>query len=139
MSPVSGEVSFNPNTGFYVDALKEARTAGTVYLDQSNGYFFTYINPSGANAIAVLHTEPSGAAIDVSGFKMPLNSRLQNLHGHYANLNTGDLFVALPDNVSIEEPSPSHPNQYHVVQSGNVVAVWDRVAETGFAGKHIIL
>ena len=136
---VSGQISYNPSTGFYLQNLKDARASGNVYLDIANGYFFTYVTPSGTEAIATISSPGASNSIDVSGFKMPLNSRLHNLHGHYDNLNSGNLFVAVPNDVVVEAPDGTHPDEYRIVQSGTTIAAWNTTVQSGFIGSHVVI
>lgn len=133
----SREISFNPSTGFYLKNLEDARAAGDIYLDVSNGYFCTYITPSGNSAIATLCSGSATNQFAVSGYKLPLNSKIQNLHGHYENLGPSMLFVAAPVDVIVEYSTPAHPNEFRILQSGNLIASWNTAALSGFAGGHI--
>jgi hypothetical protein len=134
-----GRISYNLSTGFYLENLNSARTSGDIYLDVNNGYFCTYITPSGNSAIATLCSGDATNQFAVSGYKMPLNSKLQNLHGHYENLESGMLFVATPADAVVEYPSSDHPNEFRMLQSGRVVAAWNLVMLTGFAGSHVFI
>jgi hypothetical protein len=134
-----GQISYNPFTGFYVQNLNEARAVGNIYLDLKNGYFCTYITPSGDSAIATLCSGNASNQFIVSGYKMPLNSKIQNLHGHYDNLDSGMLFVATPVNTVVEYPSAKHPNEFQVLQNGEVIAAWNIAALSGFVGSHITI
>ncbi|HZM03091.1 MAG TPA: hypothetical protein VFC44_08700 [Candidatus Saccharimonadales bacterium] len=133
----SGQISFNPSTGFYLENLSGARTAGDIYLDPKNGYFCTYITPSGNASIATLCSGNATNQFGVSGYKMPLNSRIQNIHGHYANVESGMRFVAHPIVVVVEYPCFQHPNEFRVLQSGNVIAAWNTGTLSGFVGHHV--
>src|SRR5438034_5996808 len=99
-----GQISFKPSSGFHMENLNRARAVGDVYLDLKNGYFCTYITPSGNAAIATLCSGNATNEFAVSGYKMPLNSKIQNLHGHYDNLDSEMLFVATSVNVVVEYP-----------------------------------
>jgi len=134
----SGEISFNPSTGFYLKNLNAARSSGEIYLDTSNGYFFTYIAPEGRTAIAKLCVGSSTNQFEVSGFKMPLNSKLQNFHGHYSNLDQATIYVAAPEGAEIASPCANHPEEFRVIQGGEVIAAWNVKALSGFAGDHVI-
>src|SRR5258708_7941238 len=125
----NGSISFHPSTGFYLQN-REAAFSGAVYMDKKENYFCTYITPSGDNAIATVCVGNAANRLNVSGYKMPLNSRVKNLHGHYAN-HEGMLFVATPDGVVIEPPDNVHPNIFQVFQSGRLIAGWDSAAGTG--------
>ena len=135
----TGKISYNPSTGFYLENLLEARAAGDIYLDRANGYFCTYVTPSGDAAIATCCSGNANNQFNVSGFKMPLNSRIQNIHGHYDNLHEDMLYVATPFDTVVEYPSPQHPDEFRVLQSGNVVAAWNTAACSGFVGDHIVI
>jgi len=135
----SGQISFNPSTGFYLQNLSGARAEGDIYLDVDNGYFCTYITPNGNSAIATMCSGDATNQFAVSGYKMPLNSKIQNLHGHYDNLGPSMLFVAAPVGVVVEYPSAAHPNEFLVLQSGNVIAAWNTAVLSGFAGSHIAI
>ncbi|MDB6019691.1 MAG: hypothetical protein JWR19_4180 [Pedosphaera sp.] len=134
-----GEISFNTSTGFYLQNLSGARAAGDIYLDVKNGYFCTYITPSGNSAIATLWSGSATNQFAVSGYKLPLNSKLQNIHGHYENLGPSMLFVAAPIDVVVEYPTLANPDEFRVLQSGNVIAAWNTAALSGFAGSHIVI
>ena len=135
----SGQISFNPSTGFYLENLSHARASGDIYLDVKNGYFCTYITPSGNAAIATLCSGNVTNQFAVSGYKVPLNSRVQNIHGHYDNCDSDMLFVATPIDAVVEYPSPLHPKEFQVLQSGNVVASWNTLALSGFVGTHVAI
>jgi hypothetical protein len=98
---VPGMVSYNPSTGFYLENLEKTRVAGDIYLDPKNGYFCTYITPSGCTTIATLCSGSATTQFAVSGYKMPLNSKLQQLHGHYDNLDSEMIYVAAPVDVTV--------------------------------------
>jgi hypothetical protein len=133
------KVSFNPSTGFYLENLETARAAGDIYLDPKNGYFCTYITPSSCTAIATLYSGSSANQFAVSGYKMPLNSKLHQLHGHYDNLEAEMIYVAAPVDVTVEYPSSAHPDEFRIIQSGNLIAAWNTQALSGFAGSHIVI
>lgn len=135
----SGEVSFNTSTGFYLGNFEKAREAGSIYIDQRNGYFCTYITPSGCTAIATLYSGSSANQFAVSGYKLPLNSKLHKLHGHYDNLDAEMIYVAAPVDVTVEYPSLAHPNEFRVIQSGSLVAAWNTQVLSGFAGSHLVI
>jgi hypothetical protein len=135
----NGLISFNPSTGFYLQNREQAMTSGNVYLDRREGFFCTYITPSGDNAIATVCSGNNANRFQVSGYKLPLNSRVHELHGRYADMDSNMLFVATPEGTVIEAPNPGHPDEYHVLQSGNLVAGWNIVAQSGFCGGHVVI
>jgi len=135
----SSKVSYNPSTGFYLENLDAARSGGDLYLDPANGYFCTYITPSGCTTIATLCSGNAANQFTISGYKLPLNSKLQNLHGHYDNLDAEMVYVAAPENVVIEEPSAAHPHEFRVLRNGNPIAAWNTQAQSGFVGSHIVI
>ena len=122
-----------------MENLNRARAVGDVYLDLKNGYFCTYITPSGNAAIATLCSGNATNEFAVSGYKMPLNSKIQNLHGHYDNLDSEMLFVATSVNVVVEYPSARHPDEFQILQSGTVIASWNIAALSGFVGEHVFI
>ncbi|MFH1067479.1 MAG: hypothetical protein V1746_06225 [bacterium] len=120
-------ISFNPNVKLYRKYREQTLASGNLFWDSRNEYPFAYYTPSGSMAIAVHCSDYF--RIPVSGFKMPLNSKPQNMHGHYANLsNDRDTFVATFCGTVFGYPGILHPTQHYITQSGKLIAAWDRAA-----------
>jgi hypothetical protein len=134
-----GLISHNPDTGFYLQNRQASLAQGDVYLDAAEGFFCTYITPSGNAAIATVCSGNSACSFTVSGYKMPLNTKVQNLHGRYTNIEPRMLFVASPDGTEVHAPNSSHPDEYRVFKSGQLLASWNTTAQSGFLGHHVVI
>jgi hypothetical protein len=123
----SGERSYNPSPQFYVDNLRSTLHSGAIYFDSDKEYFSAFFTPSGEQGIAKIFSGSPMNNIPASGYSVPLNSKLQKLHGRYQNFESGMVPICEPGFVTIE----LFPPQFNVYKRGELIASWNDQFKTG--------
>ena len=133
-----GVRSCSPDGELYLDCRVRASISGAIYLntDEGNGYFASFVTPSGAIQIADVFEGSPHNSTPASGFLMPINSNLHELHGRYCNFCPNWVYVCPAQGTVIEYKNEDHPNTFQIFRSGeqSPFAEWNPSQKTGFVG-----
>lgn len=113
--------SWVDTSGAYYAHRLHVIESGSVKLNPNENHLFLWSAPSGPTRIANLFYGTAGTVVDVSGVYMPLNSQLQHLHHFYSNHEPHFIHVADGPNLTIEQPTQTHPDEYFVYDGGQPI------------------
>ncbi len=127
---VDSDYSWVDDTGQYPVYQLDVAKYGSVHLDTERNYLFLWRAPKGPTSIAKLIYAQDCHVLDVSGVVMPLNSKLQNTHIHFNNYENHFVEIAPEsEDIVIQEPSPTHPDEYWVLSGAKPIFSWNHVTQ----------
>lgn len=127
---LNSDYSWVDDTGKYPVYQLDVAKSGSVHLDTERNYLFLWKAPEGATSIGKLIYAQDCHFKAVSGVVMPLNSKLQNTHIHFNNYENHFVEIAPESNeIVIQEPSLSHPDEYWVLSGAKPIFSWNQVTQ----------
>ncbi len=123
--------SWVDTSGNYYAHRMHVIESGCVQLNLKENHLFLWSTPSGATPIANLYYGSAGTVAGASGVYMPLNSQLQNLHHFYSNHEPYFIHIADGEQLTIEQPDNSRPNEYRVCDNGRLIYSYNSVTHWG--------
>lgn len=99
--------------------------SGQIMLDPVNNYLCLWDARDNGNPIAKLFTVNDDKIHDVNGIKMPLNSKPNNLHHHYSNLE--ESLISIPinsDELTICFPDVSQSGDFEILSASEHLWSW---------------
>ena len=120
--PVKDTVSWCDSPVTYQTYQTGVALSGSIHLDPSWNYLFLWDMPKSSDPVGTMLYSHDCTFYDVSGVKMPLNSKPNDLHIHFDNYQSNFLKVCDygPD-LTIQFPSYNNSSEFHILSAGQSI------------------
>jgi hypothetical protein len=120
--PVKDTVSWCDSPLAYQKFQTAVALSGSIHLNPTLNYLFLWDTPKGADPVGTILYPHDCAFYDVSGVKMPLNSKPNDLHIHFDNYQSNFLKVCdYGPHLTIQFPSYCNSSEFHILSAGKSI------------------
>jgi hypothetical protein len=120
--PVNDTVSWCDGPVTYQKYQTGIALTGSIHFDSKWNYLFLWDTPNGSAPVGTMLYASGCEFYDVSGVKMPLNSKPNNLHIHFDNYQSHLIKVCdYSSDLTIQFPSFGNSSEFNILSSGNSI------------------